>query len=171
MAPSAFDSKFDLILSLCRHNTVVGSETIATYISPATCRWFAENITYAHHLISLLMQIFFPQHFYQPQQYVGDGWARVVIHLRLSVSNLPRFGWDALLRWRILPAPVSRSTYYSHASHPILFDMSQVNTSCQSVFKSNSHIYRKVARLSSGSKGQQLKWTKTAVDRSCANLR
>lgn len=42
-----------------------------------------------------------------------------------------------------LPLTVSRSTYSSHASHPILFDTSPANTSCQSALKSQTDIYWK----------------------------
>lgn len=76
-----------------------------------------------------------------PQRDAGDG----VLWYIYSCQSLT--SWDSdkikLLRRRILPLAVSRSTYSSHASHPILFDTSQVNTSCQSALKSHSHIYRK----------------------------
>lgn len=86
----------------------------------------------------LLMQILFLSRWRRGKR------ETVVIYLQLSVSNLLRLQKDKLLRRRVLPLAVWRSTYSSHPSHPILFDISQAYTNCQSALKSDSHISRKV---------------------------
>lgn len=82
---------------------------------------------------------------------------KVVLWYIYSCQSVTSWDADKINSWDFasLPLAVSRSTYFSHASHPILFDISQVNTNCQSALKSDSHIYRKVVLFSLGSKGQQ----------------
>lgn len=112
------------------------------------------NRVKVHHLLSLAIDLLKIQNLRILSLFIVDA------NLFFQVCYLPQrdvlwyiyscqslTSWDSdkikLLRRRILPLAVSRSTYSSHASHTILFDTSQVNTSCQSALKSHSHIYRK----------------------------
>lgn len=86
---------------------------------PAVCFWFAENMSSAVNFISLLMQIF--PHPPNTSIHNISMWelARSVLWYASAVSQQSPEIW---IRYtpemsHLTALPVSRSTYYSHASH------------------------------------------------------
>lgn len=119
--------------------------------------------------LCLLMQIYF----FKPSIYHRGmrEMVNVVLWYIYNCQSVTSWDSDKINSWDVASYhhAVSRSTYSSHASHPILFDISQANTSCQSALKSNSHIYRKVTVIREQRPTTQVNYT-TAVQKSHANL-